>query len=61
MLKHRHLRPSIKYFLQATLFVGCVCGFLTILFNAVIQKSYELSPPTSAELAEDPTLTRYLQ
>lgn len=33
---------------------------LTIFFHAVIQTSFRMSPPTEAEIAEDPSLARYL-
>lgn len=33
---------------------------LTIFFYAAIQTSFRMSPPTEAELAEDPSLARYL-
>ncbi len=59
MLKHRHLRPSIKIFLEACLVVVWIILTLVILFNAVLQKSYQMSQPTIEELQENPSLVRY--
>lgn len=49
-----------------TIVIGAVAlamliGFMWILGAAVLQESFKITPPTSAELAEDPSLAVYLE
>lgn len=38
-----------------------VIGFLAVMAGAVLQESFKITPPTAAELAEDPSLAVYLE
>ena len=58
-MKKRHLRPSIKMFIQCIAIAAVVFTFMYAMFGAVIQKSYEMTPPTAAEIADNPSLVRY--
>lgn len=58
-MKKRHLRPSIKMFLQCIAIAAVVFTFMYAMLGAVIQKSYEMTPPTAAEIADNPELVRY--
>ena len=37
-----------------------VIAVMYILFNAVIQESYRLAPPTAEEIADNPKLAEYM-
>lgn len=41
--------------------IGMAAMLLTSLFEAVIQESFKITPPTQAELAEDPSLAVYTE
>lgn len=59
MKRKRHLRKSIKIAIECIISALAVFAFLTILFQSVMQKSYQLTPPTAEEIANDSTLARY--
>ena len=61
MKRKRHLRLSIKIAVECIGSVLAVCALLTILFQAVMQKSYQLTPPTTEEIASDLSLARYAE
>lgn len=46
-------------FLQCIAIAAVVFTFMYAMFGAVIQKSYEMAPPTAAEIADNPELVRY--
>ena len=46
-------------FLQCIAIATAVFTFMYAMFGAVIQKSYEMTPPTAAEIADNPELVRY--
>lgn len=59
-MKKRHFRKSIRIALDTFLISLTFISFLYILFNAVMQKSYSMNPPSQQEIVEDPGLIRYV-
>lgn len=63
--KKRNMRvmPRIRWgaLLLEVLTAVLVSAFMILLFiGAALQESYRLAPPTAEELADDPSLARYL-
>ena len=56
MKKHRRLRKPIRIALEVLACITLCVMFLTSLVGAVLQESYKTYPPTTEELAEDPSL-----
>lgn len=55
------MKKKIKEFIICVMLGALGAALLlTIFFHAVIQTSFRMNPPTEAELAEDPSLARYL-
>ncbi len=47
--------------LMAGACIALIAGMLLVFAGAVLQESFKITPPTAAELAEDPSLAVYLQ
>ena len=50
-----------RVLLTSLITIGMAAMLLTSLFEAVIQESFKITPPTAEELAEDPSLAVYLE
>lgn len=59
MKKHRRLRKPIRIALEVLACVALVIGFIAVFTCAVLQESYKITPPTDAEIAENPRLEIY--
>lgn len=60
-MRKRHLRPSIRFALECVTIALFAASFISVMLYAAIQKSYEMMPPTSAEINDDPSLLRYVR
>lgn len=58
-MKHRRLRKPIRVALDVLAGVALAIGMLAMFAGAVLQESYNLNPPTDAEIAENPRLEVY--
>lgn len=58
-MKHRRLRKPIRIALEVLACVALMVGFLAVFGAAVLQESYKITPPTDAEIAENPRLEVY--
>ena len=46
---------------SALITVALIMGIGWVFFQAVLQESFKITPPTAEELAEDPSLAVYLE
>lgn len=58
-MKHRRLRKPIRIALDVLACAALVIGMITVFACAVLQESYKITPPTDAEIAENPRLEVY--
>lgn len=45
----------------AVILTAVMAGFLVTLFHASVNYTYRYNPPTAEEIAQDPTLERFLK
>lgn len=58
-MKRRRLRKPVRIILEAMACVALFIGMIAIFAGAVLQESYKITPPTDAEIAENPKLEIY--
>ena len=46
---------------EALIGAALAIGLLAVMAGAVLQESFKITPPTAAELAEDPSLAVYTE